>query len=123
MDSIMSGLYTFVTDTVVPTVTEGASNLAVLAEGAANVMNHALEWSSGSEDATASADVFSWEERPTVTEQKAAEPVVVSSEPGPAPAGSVDWEMVKEDPEETGPVKHNEFEMVEKDYEWMKNSK
>ncbi|EFP12480.1 hypothetical protein GCK72_002582 [Caenorhabditis remanei] len=137
MDSIVSGLYNFVATTVVPAVTEQATNLVggatALAGGAAHALTQmsqtALEWGSGSEDATASSDVFSWEQQenaPSIpsepkTEEEAK--VVRQEQAGTSSANtSIEWEVVQENPDETGPVKHNQFEIVQNDYAWMKNS-
>ncbi|CAO4361928.1 unnamed protein product [Caenorhabditis nigoni] len=133
MNSIVTGLYNFVTSTVVPTVTEQATNLVggatAIAGGAAQALTQisqtALEWGSGSEDATASSEVFSWEQqKPQSTEQKSeGETSAHREEAGPSSANtSIEWEVVQENPEDTGPVKHNQFEIVQNDYDWMKNS-
>lgn len=139
MDSIVNGLYNFVATTVVPTVTEQATNLvggaSTLAGGAAQTLTRisqtALEWSSGSEDATSSSEVFSWEQQGQVTpntvvteQKKEVEKKICTEQAGTSSANtSVEWEVIQENPDETGPIKHNQFEIVQNDYEWMKNSK
>ncbi|CAL2029104.1 unnamed protein product [Caenorhabditis brenneri] len=138
MDSIVNGLCNFVSGTVVPAVTEQATNLvggaSVLAGGAAQALTQisqtALEWSSGSEDATSSSEVFSWEQQEQASAAQAEKKKIIETkeviqeEAGVSSANtSVEWEVVQENPDETGPVKHNQFEIVQNDYEWMKNSK
>lgn len=136
MDSIVNGLCNFVSGTVVPAVTEQATNLvggaSVLAGGAAQALTQisqtALEWSSGSEDATSSSEVFSWEQQEQASAAQSEKIIetkeVIQEEAGVSSANtSVEWEVVQENPDETGPVKHNQFEIVQNDYEWMKNSK
>ncbi|CCD66285.1 uncharacterized protein CELE_F27C1.4 [Caenorhabditis elegans] len=139
MNSIVNGLYTFMSTTVVPAVTEQAANLvggaSALAEGATQALTQisqtALEWGSGSEDATASSEVFSWEQQGAAAassdlqedKKETTEDVHQEAIGASSPNTSIEWEVIHENPDETGPIRHNQFEMVQNNYEWMKNSK